>query len=167
MKLFKKILIANRGDVALRILRACKELNIKTVIAHSTADVSSMPVRLADETVCIGPPESKKSYLNTVSAGYEFAQSSELCRIIHLEDLCFNAYEESLKIFNHCNQVFKKEYFVLKNKRFKNTRGNSINISLGSEHLINAPKIFQEMIEQEFSDIIDTWPKPNYLNKLF
>ena len=111
--------------------------------------------------------KSKKSYLNTVSAGYEFAQSSELCRIIHLEDLCFNAYEESLKIFNHCNQVFKKEYFVLKNKRFKNTRGNSINISLGSEHLINAPKIFQEMIEQEFSDIIDTWPKPNYLNKLF
>ena len=64
MKLFKKILIANRGDVALRILRACKELDIKTVIAHSTADVSSMPVRLADETVCIGPPESKKSYLN-------------------------------------------------------------------------------------------------------
>ena len=111
--------------------------------------------------------KSKKSYLNTVSAGYEFAQNSELCRIIHLEDLCFNAYEESLKIFNHCNQVFKKEYFVLKNKRFKNTRGNSINISLGSEHLINAPKIFQEMIEQEFSDIIDTWPKPNYLNKLF
>ena len=67
MKLFKKILIANRGDVALRILRACKELNIKTVIAHSTADVSSMPVRLADETVCIGPPESKKSYLNMPS----------------------------------------------------------------------------------------------------
>ena len=66
MKLFKKILIANRGDV-LRILRACKELNIKTVIAHSTADVSSMPVRLADETVCIGPPESKKSYLNMPS----------------------------------------------------------------------------------------------------
>ena len=67
MKLFKKILIANRGDVALRILRACKELDIKTVIAHSTADVSSMPVRLADETVCIGPPESKKSYLNMPS----------------------------------------------------------------------------------------------------
>ncbi len=67
MKLFNKILIANRGDVALRILRSCKELNIKTVIAHSTADSSSMPVRLADETVCIGSPESKKSYLNMAS----------------------------------------------------------------------------------------------------
>ena len=65
--MINKILIANRGEIAVRIIRACKELDIKTVIAHSTADVSSMPVRLADETVCIGPPESKKSYLNMPS----------------------------------------------------------------------------------------------------
>ena len=62
--MFKKILITNRGDVALRVLRACKELNIPSVIVHSTADADSMPVRLADESVCIGPPSSAESYLN-------------------------------------------------------------------------------------------------------
>ena len=110
--------------------------------------------------------KSKKIYLSRVFKGYEFAKTSELCKIIHLEDLCFNAYEESVNIFNHCNQVFKKEYFVLRNKRFNNTRGNSIDISLGSEHLISAPKIFQERVQEEFIDIIDSWPSPNYLNKL-
>ena len=62
--MFTKILIANRGDVALRVLRACKEMGIQTVIVHSTADAESMPVRLADESVCIGPAPSSDSYLN-------------------------------------------------------------------------------------------------------
>ena len=62
--IFKKILIANRGDVALRVLRACKELNIQTVAIHSTADSEAMHVRLADETVCIGGPSPSESYLN-------------------------------------------------------------------------------------------------------
>jgi acetyl-CoA carboxylase, biotin carboxylase subunit len=62
--MFKKILIANRGEVALRIDRACKEMGIATVVAHSTADSESMPVMLADESVCIGPAASKQSYLN-------------------------------------------------------------------------------------------------------
>ena len=62
--MFKKILITNRGDVALRVLRACKEMNIPSVIVHSTADSGSMPVRLADESACIGPPSSAESYLN-------------------------------------------------------------------------------------------------------
>ena len=62
--MFNKILIANRGDVALRVLRACKEIGIPSVVVHSTADVDSMPVRLADESVCIGPPSSADSYLN-------------------------------------------------------------------------------------------------------
>ena len=62
--MFKKILIANRGDVALRVLRACKEIGIPSVVVHSTADSDSMPVRLADESVCIGPPSSSDSYLN-------------------------------------------------------------------------------------------------------
>ena len=62
--MFKKVLIANRGDVALRVLRACKELRIPTVIVHSTADANSMPVKLADESVCIGPPPAAGSYLN-------------------------------------------------------------------------------------------------------
>lgn len=62
--MFKKVLIANRGEIALRILRACKELGIETVVVHSTADSDSMAVRLADESVCIGGPMSRESYLN-------------------------------------------------------------------------------------------------------
>src|SRR5205814_4287958 len=59
-----KVLIANRGEIALRILRACRELGIKTVSVHSTADTTLKHVLLADETVCIGPPRSQQSYLN-------------------------------------------------------------------------------------------------------
>ncbi|QUS54177.1 acetyl-CoA carboxylase biotin carboxylase subunit [Pseudovibrio brasiliensis] len=62
--MFSKILIANRGEIALRILRACKELGIRTVAVHSTADEDAMHVRLADESVCIGPPVARDSYLN-------------------------------------------------------------------------------------------------------
>ncbi len=61
---FGKILIANRGEIALRVLRACKELGIATVAVHSTADEDAMHVRLADESVCIGPPPARDSYLN-------------------------------------------------------------------------------------------------------
>ena len=62
--MFNKVLIANRGEIALRILRACKEMGIGTVAAHSTADADAMHVRLADQSVCIGPPSSRDSYLN-------------------------------------------------------------------------------------------------------
>src|ERR1700743_2462307 len=62
--MFDKILIANRGEIALRVRRAGKELGIATVAVHSTADANAMHVRLADESVCIGPPPSKDSYLN-------------------------------------------------------------------------------------------------------
>jgi acetyl-CoA carboxylase biotin carboxylase subunit len=62
--LFKKILIANRGEIALRIIRTCKELGIKTVAVYSEADRYSLHVRFADEAVCIGPGPSKESYLN-------------------------------------------------------------------------------------------------------
>lgn len=96
--MFKKILIANRGEIALRIIRTCKEMNIKTVAVFSTADRESLHVRFADEAVCIGPPKSADSYLsmkNLLSAaeitnadaihpGYGFlsenAQFSEVCR---------------------------------------------------------------------------------------
>ncbi len=66
-RMFSKILIANRGEIALRVLRACKELGIKTVAVHSTADANAMHVRLADESVCIGPPAARDSYLNIPS----------------------------------------------------------------------------------------------------
>ncbi len=62
--MFEKILIANRGEIALRVLRACRELGIQTVAVHSTADADAMHVKLADESVCIGPPPAKDSYLN-------------------------------------------------------------------------------------------------------
>ncbi|MDB5049977.1 MAG: accC [Fibrobacteres bacterium] len=62
--MFKKILIANRGEIALRVIRSCKELGIKTVAVHSTADTHSLHVHFADEDICIGPPNSKASYLN-------------------------------------------------------------------------------------------------------
>ena len=99
---FKKILIANRGEIALRIHRACHEMGIKTVAVHSTADTDAMHVRLADESVCIGPPPARDSYLNVpaliaaceitgadaVHPGYGFlaenADFAEACRAAHL-----------------------------------------------------------------------------------
>ena len=71
--MFEKLLIANRGEIALRIQRACRELGIKTVVVHSQADTEAKYVKLADESVCIGPPASRDSYLNVpaiISAGH-------------------------------------------------------------------------------------------------
>ncbi len=96
--MFKKILIANRGEIALRIIRTCKEMGIKTVAVYSTADKESLHVRFADEAVCIGPPPSNQSYLeipkiiaaaqitnaDAIHPGYGFlaenAKFSEICR---------------------------------------------------------------------------------------
>ena len=96
--MFKKILIANRGEIALRVIRTCKEMGIKTVAVYSTADKESLHVKFADEAVCIGPPPSKDSYLNmaniiaaaeitnadAIHPGYGFlsenAKFSEICR---------------------------------------------------------------------------------------
>jgi acetyl-CoA carboxylase biotin carboxylase subunit len=65
--MFQKILIANRGEIALRILRTCREMGIRTVVAHSQADARSRPVLMADESICIGPAEARQSYLNIPS----------------------------------------------------------------------------------------------------
>ena len=94
--MFKKILIANRGEIALRIIRTCKEMGIKTVAVYSTADRDSLHVRFADEAVCIGPPASKESYINiprimaaveitnadAVHPGYGFlSENADFCEI--------------------------------------------------------------------------------------
>jgi acetyl-CoA carboxylase biotin carboxylase subunit len=62
--MFSKVLIANRGEIALRVIRACREMGIQSVAVHSTADADAMHVRMADESVCIGPPPSPQSYLS-------------------------------------------------------------------------------------------------------
>ena len=62
--MFEKILIANRGEIALRVVRACREMGIQSVAVHSTSDVDAMHVRMADESICIGPPPGAQSYLS-------------------------------------------------------------------------------------------------------
>ncbi|MBT6222405.1 MAG: acetyl-CoA carboxylase biotin carboxylase subunit, partial [Rhodobiaceae bacterium] len=102
--MFKKVLIANRGEIALRVLRACKEMDIKTVAVHSTADTNAMHVKLADESVCIGPPQASDSYLNipsviaaceitgadAVHPGYGFlSENYHFAEILEAHDISF------------------------------------------------------------------------------
>jgi len=102
--MFKKILIANRGEIALRVLRACHELGIASVAVHSTADADAMHVRLADESVCIGPPLARDSYLNmqaiisaalitgaeAIHPGYGFlSENAAFAEMVEAHDLVF------------------------------------------------------------------------------
>ncbi len=102
--MFDKVLIANRGEVALRIHRACKEMGIQTVAVHSTADGNAMHVRLADESVCIGPPAARQSYLNVpaiisaavianadaIHPGYGFlSEDDKFAAIVEEHGICF------------------------------------------------------------------------------
>lgn len=102
--MFEKVLIANRGEIALRIHRACKELGIATVAVHSTADADALHVRLADESVCIGPPPPKESYLNipaiisaaeitgadAIHPGYGFlSENARFCEIVNAHNIVF------------------------------------------------------------------------------
>src|SRR5436189_4954033 len=115
--MFEKILIANRGEIALRVLRACKELGIPTVAVHSTADGDAMHVRLADESVCIGPPTARDSYLNVpallaaceitgadaVHPGYGFlAENARFAEILAEHDIHFiGATPAHIRLMGH------------------------------------------------------------------
>ena len=102
--MFKRILIANRGEIALRIIRACRELGIETVAVYSEVDAESLHVRLADDAVCIGPPPASESYLNipriisaaeisdseAIHPGYGFlAENAEFAEICEASDIKF------------------------------------------------------------------------------
>ncbi len=102
--MFDKILIANRGEIALRVIRACREMGIQSVAVHSTADADAMHVRMADEAICIGPPSSTESYLNVASIiaacevtgaqaihpGYGFlSENANFVQIVEDHDLTF------------------------------------------------------------------------------
>jgi len=97
--MFDKILIANRGEIAMRVIRACKELGILTVAVHSTADADAMHVRFADESVCIGPPAAKDSYLNVpaILSACEITGADALERILSWKD---------------ADQIFELAHFV-------------------------------------------------------
>src|SRR3712207_9360232 len=102
--MFRKVLIANRGEIALRVIRACRELGIRTVAVYSEADRESLHVRFADEDVCIGPPPARESYLNipriiaaaeitgadAIHPGYGFlAENAEFSEICERSELTF------------------------------------------------------------------------------
>lgn len=102
--MIEKLLIANRGEIALRILRACREMGIKSVAVHSTADANAMHVRLADESVCIGPPAARDSYLSTsailsaasitgadaIHPGYGFlSENADFAQMVEEHDIVF------------------------------------------------------------------------------
>ena len=105
--MFKRILIANRGEIAIRIIRACRELGIESVAVFSTADVDSLHVKLADKKICIGPPQPAKSYLNinniisaanitgcdAIHPGYGFLAEKDVYKRQHHR----NNYEENGK----------------------------------------------------------------------
>ena len=101
--MFKKVLIANRGEIAVRVIRACKEWGINTVAVHSDVDAESMHVRLADESVCIGSHQPQNSYLNipsimsavdltgaeAIHPGYDFSKNAKFSEIVNKHGIKF------------------------------------------------------------------------------
>src|SRR3546814_20224218 len=121
----EKLLIANRGEIALRIHRACHEMGIKTVAVHSTADADAMHVRLADEAICIGPPAAKDSYLNiaaiisaaeisgadAIHPGYGFlSENAQFAAIVEAHNLAFvGPKPEHIRILGDKGEATRRE----------------------------------------------------------
>ena len=119
MAKIEKVLIANRGEIALRILRACKELGIKTVAVYSTADRDLKHVKLADEAICIGPAPAKESYLNipsliaaaevtganAIHPGYGFlSENAEFAEIVERSGFIFiGPKSETIRLMGQCS----------------------------------------------------------------
>jgi Acetyl/propionyl-CoA carboxylase, alpha subunit len=140
--LFKKILIANRGEIAVRIIRACKELNIKTVAIHSNVDTDSMHVKLADESICVGDSSAKQSYLNipsiisaiditgadAVHPGYGFlSENDKFAKILKSHNLKFigPSSKSILDLGNKSNALKLANHYdlpILGNKNSKNIK---------------------------------------------
>ena len=146
--MFKKILIANRGEIAVRIIRACKELNINTVAIHSDVDTDSMHVKLADESICVGGASPNISYLNipniisainitgadAVHPGYGFlSENDKFAEILRKHDVKFiGPSSDSILALGNKSNALKLAYDydlpILGDKNAKNI--NSINDAL-------------------------------------
>ena len=151
--MFKKILVANRGEIAVRIIRACKELNIKTVAIHSNVDTEAMHVKLADESVCVGNALPNKSYLNipsimsainitnadAVHPGYGFlSENDKFAKILSSHKVKFigPSSKSILELGNKSNALNLASDFklpILGNKKSKNIKNNSEALKIANE----------------------------------
>ena len=143
--MFKKILIANRGEIALRVIRTCREMGIKSVAVYSTADKESLHVKFADEAVCIGPAQSSESYLkmaNIIAAaeitnsdaihpGYGFlAENAKFSKICEEHDIKFQflpslrgVFEDNLRLREiagvHVGSLVQRNYSGIQKTKFR------------------------------------------------
>ena len=151
--MFKKILVANRGEIAVRIIRACKELNIKTVAIHSNVDAEAMHVKLADESICVGSALPYESYLNipsiisaieitgadAVHPGYGFlSENDKFSKILSSHNVKFigPSSKSILELGNKSNALILASNFglpILGNKKSKNIENISDAIKITNE----------------------------------
>jgi len=108
----------------------------------------------------------KSRYLTSALKGYRFASKDPSCKVIHLEDLAFQALRTCARMFEHANQVFDLSYFTLAEQRYRHTRSNSINLSIATEHMSTNAKELTSIVSSKMCDLIKAWPKPRYSNQI-